>query len=175
MSAARRLAFRLAAYLDCIGATPVLSGATYKEYCAALSAQLISLESEQRERGIREGQRRIREAPGLEKAAGHLIPVPPQIPPRPGKWRRKREKYRQKMRLWPLYTPPCPVCRIFGNLPKRSWPSFAMAEAVRLRQGDPHLRVYACPVTLGCFHLGHPRRRKARAKDDLSLTTNAKG
>jgi hypothetical protein len=116
---------------------------------------------------MREGEKLISKAPGLEKTAGHLVPVHPRIPPRPGKWQQRREKYQQKIRLWPPSTPPCSACRIFGNVPKRSWSDFAMAEAVRLRQGEPHLRAYPCPVAPGYFHLGHQRPRKTPVKNGL--------
>jgi hypothetical protein len=46
MSATRRqTAMRLALYLDCIGAKPLLIGNSYKEYCDALRIQYQSIET----------------------------------------------------------------------------------------------------------------------------------
>jgi hypothetical protein len=160
VSAGRQLALRLALYLDCSGIAPIVTGYSYKQYCDALSTQLMALEPEVRKRGRREGRKLIREAPGLQKAAGHLVPVPPRTPARPGKSLLLYEKYKRRMLLWPPETPPCPNCRIWGKpeLPKRSWPSWEIAEQVRLLQNEPDLRVYQCPANSEYWHLGHVKR-----------------
>lgn len=167
MRSARHLALRLALYLNCSDVVPVINGSTYKEYCAALNTQLMALETDMRTRGRREGRKLIREAPGLEKAAGHLVPVPPRTLPRPGRWQRRCDRYERKMRLWLPETPPCPGCRIIGRLAKRSYPTFAMAEEVCQLQNDPLLQVYACPVVPGYYHLGHPRPQNATPQGKL--------
>jgi hypothetical protein len=156
MNRSRRNALRLALYLDCIGVKAVLSGKCYREYCCALSNQFLSIDAEQRKAARRRGRELIRESPGLRKAAGHLIPVS-QPAPKGGRWRRNYENHKRKMLLWPSETPPCPVCRMWGGLPKRSWPSWELAEEVRLRQNDRLLSLYECPVQAGFWHLGHKR------------------
>jgi hypothetical protein len=157
MNRSRRNALRLALYLDCIGVKPILSGRSYREYCFALSTQFLSMGAEQRKEARRRGRKRIREAPGLRKAAGHLIPVSSPSAPRSGKWRRNYENYKRKMLLWPSETPPCPVCRMWGGLPKRSWPNWEQAEEIRIRQNDRLLSLFECPVQRGFWHLGHKR------------------
>ena len=71
---------------------------------------------------------------------------------------------------WDESTPPCPVCRLLGDLPKRSWPDPAMAEEVRLRS-DPTLKVYECPVQPGFWHLGHPRKTKGNLEPVRAIET----
>jgi hypothetical protein len=58
-----------------------------------------------------------------------------------------------------------------GNgFPKRSWPTREWAEEVRGRQHDLNiLRVYACPVQPGFWHLGH-YSGKAKKHKELELT-----
>jgi len=82
VSAARQLTLRMALYLDCCGVAPIVTGCNYKQYCNALNKQLMSLEPELRKRARTKGRRMICEAPGLEKASGRLVPVPPH--PAPG-------------------------------------------------------------------------------------------
>lgn len=137
-----------------------MTGYSYKQYCVALNNQLMLLEPELRKRGRREGRKLIRDAPGLEKAAGHLVPVPALTPPWPGRSHLRYEECKRRMLLWPAETPPCPVCRMWAKLPKRSWPSWEMAEEVRLRQKEPDLQVYQCPFRSGYWHLGHAKKRK---------------
>lgn len=155
MSNPRQLALRLAIYLECGGVTPIMTGHSYKQYCIALNNQLMLLEPELRKRGRREGRRLIREAPGLEKAAGHLVPVPPLTPPLSARSHLRNEQLKHRMMLWPEETPPCPVCRMWGGFPKKSWGSFEIAEEVRRRQREPNLRTYECPAQPGYWHLGH--------------------
>ncbi len=134
---------------------------SYQQYCDALNNQLMLLEPELRKRGRREGRKLILEAPGLEKAASHLVPVPPLTPPRDGRSHLRYEHCERRMLLMPAETPPCPVCRMWGKLPKRSWSSWEMAEQVRLRQKEPNLHVYQCPARSEYWHLGHIRMRKS--------------
>lgn len=88
MKQARRHALRLALYLDCAGASPVLVGSSYRMYCRSLSRQLASLPLELRRQGRTAGRKRIREEGGLQRAAGHLVPIPA-----PGPARRTKEEH----------------------------------------------------------------------------------
>jgi hypothetical protein len=126
---------------------------------------------------MREGEKLISKAPGLEKTAGHLVPVHPRIPPRPGKWQQRREKYQQKIRLWPPSTPPCSACRIFGNVPKRSWSDFAMAEAVRLRQGGTAPAGLPVSGSARIFPSGPPASTEdsGQERSPLGITGGCKG
>jgi hypothetical protein len=163
MSATRQTAMRLALYLDCIGVKPLLIGNSYKEYRDALRIQYQSIEPGLRKEGRTKGRKLIRETEGLDRVACHLVPVLPPAPLLPlaqdkiAKWRLRSENYKRKALLWPPETPPCPKCKMWAGLPKRSWPSRKSAEKVRLRQRDPMLRVYECPVQPGFWHLGHRR------------------
>lgn len=170
VSAARRLALRLALYLDCSGTKPVLVGySSYKQYCCTLQKQLAALEPALKKQAQKKGRKLIREAPGLEKAAHHLVVVHPPTPSSGGKWRRRSEQYKHKMLLWAPETPPCPVCRMWGDLPKRSYPSRKHAEDILLRQNDRKLNAYECPAQPGLWHLGHTRRKKSTTDaDDLT-------
>ncbi len=120
----------------------------------------MSLEPELRKQARRKGRKIISEAPGLEKAAGHLVPLPPHTTLRRWRWRRRYEQCKRRVLLWPPETPPCPVCKMWGKLPKRSWPRWDLAEEVRLRQNEPSLRTYECPAQPGYWHLGHLPRSK---------------
>jgi hypothetical protein len=165
MSATRQTAMRLALYLDCIGAKPLLIGNSYKEYCDELRIQYQSIEPGLRKEGRRKGRKLIRETAGLDRVACHLVPVLPPAPLLPpaqykiAKWRRRSENYKRKVSLWPPETPPCPNCKMWAGLPKRSWPSRECAEKIRLGQRDPTLRVYECPMKPGFWHLGHRRMK----------------
>lgn len=160
MSDSRELALRLAIYLECGGVTSISTGDTYKQYCIELNNQLMSLEPELRKRGRREGRKLIRDAPGLEKAAGHLVPVLSLTPPLRRNSDLRSEQRKRRMTLWLAKTKTCPVCRMWGGYPKKCWESFEIADAVRRRQGDPDLRVYQCSAMPQYFHLGHVRVRR---------------
>ncbi len=154
MNPTRKAAMRLASFISAIeGAEPIVVGTTYKKRCEALLNQYLSFPREQRKEGRQKARKLIREV-GMERAAGHLVPVLP-IPPRGnGKFRRNYLAYQRRMQLWGPEAPPCPVCRMaWCGLPKRSW-SREQAEQIRLRQGDG-LHVFPCPHQPGFFHLGH--------------------
>ena len=153
MNSTRRSAMRLALFLGCVDVEAnLMKGSTYKEHFVTLTGQFLSLDLELRKEARRRGRKRIREAPGLEMAAGHLIPR--TLPTQP-KRERRTHKSRKKIQHWPRETPPCAVCRMGCGLPKRSWPSQEIAETIRLRQNDPLLVVYECPAQPGFWHLGH--------------------
>lgn len=119
---------RLALYLDSIQQTPNVSGDNYREYVVNLTRQFQQLSAEQREDAKRLGRMRIRECGDLNAAASHLVPVPAK------KIRQELalQKRREKASRWPPETPACPRCKVRGyGIPKRSWPSQEMAEAVR--------------------------------------------
>lgn len=156
MKLARRHALRFALYLDCAGVLPVFTGSSYRVYHYALSGQLASLPPELRQQGRREGRKRIRELGGLALAAKHLVPAPSNGHPIVSTLS-SREKCEQMILRWSPDSPPCPVCRMWAGLPKRSWPSREIAEAAYARSGDPGLRVYPCPAQPRFWHLGHPR------------------
>jgi hypothetical protein len=140
---------RLALYLDSIQLTPNVSGKNYREYVVNLSRQLEQLAPEQRKEGKRRGRMRIRECGDLDAAASHLAPVPTKKI----LMELAFEKRREAACRWPPETPACPRCKVRGyDIPKRSWPSQEMAEAVRLTLRDPLMDTYPCPVQSGFWH-----------------------
>lgn len=177
MNEARKRAARLAVYLECAGQVPIIRGSTYRDYCDSLKKQYCALELELRWYARVEGRRRIREY-GLQTAAIGLIPVPPRVKARPKigpeKRRQQRARYLEQARRWPPDSPPCPKCRTARGLPKRCWPSLEMAEAVRVRQNDPGLRVYPCPAVQAgsCWHLGHRWRRAGISLSTIEPNSN---
>lgn len=160
MNPLRMGAARLAVFIESAGVVPLVQGSTYRDNFAALLDQYLRLEMELRWYARVEGRRRIREQ-GLKAAAIRLIPVPAPVCDLsrlgPDQRRRVRLEYRRKLRRHSPATPLCPKCRIESGMPKRSWPSRAMAEQARARQNDPRLHVYPCPVQAGYWHLGHRR------------------
>jgi hypothetical protein len=155
----RQLALRLAIYLECCGVTPIMTGHSYKQDCIALNNQLMALDPELRKYGRRAGRKLIREAPGLEKAGGHLVRVPTLTPPMSRNLDLQSEKRKRRMVVWLAKTKTCAVCRMWGGFPKKCWGSFEIADGIRQRQRDPALRVYQCPTDPTCYHLGHVRMR----------------
>lgn len=152
----RKIVLRLALYIECSGEKPLLLGNNYREYHLALANQFEALGNKERREGRRMGRKLIREAPGLEKAAGHLVPTFSPVPRGSGKWRKHYEAYKRNMLLWSTETPLCHSCKMaWSSLPKRLWPTRELADQIRLKQGDGELRVYECPVNPGRWHLGH--------------------
>jgi hypothetical protein len=148
---------RLALYLDSIQQTPNVSGNTYREYVVNLTRQFQQLAAEQRKDAKRLGRMRIRECGDLDAAASHLVPVPTKKIRLELAFQKRREKAGQ----WPLETPACPRCKVRGyDIPKRSWPSQEMAEAVQLSLRDSLMVTYPCPVQPGFWHLGHRKTPK---------------
>lgn len=150
-------AMRLALYLDSIQQTPNVSGNNYREYVVNLSRQFQQLSAGQRKDAKRLGRMRIRECGDLDAAASHLVPVPAK------KIRQELalQKRREKARRWPPETPACPRCKVRGyDVPKRSWPSQEMADAVRLFLRDSLMETYPCSVQPGFWHLGHRKTPK---------------
>jgi hypothetical protein len=148
---------RLALYLDSIQQKPNVSGNNYREYVVNLSRQLEQLAPEQRKDAKRLGRMRIRECGDLDAAASHLVPVPTKRI----RLELALQKRREKAGRWPPETPPCPRCKVRGyDIPKRSWPSQEMAEAVRLSLQDSLMVTYPCPVQPGFWHLGHRKTPK---------------
>jgi hypothetical protein len=148
---------RLALYLDSIQQKPNVSGNNYREYVVNLGRQLEQLAPEQRKDAKRLGQMRIRECGDLDAAASHLVPVPTKRI----RLELALQKRREKAGRWPPETPPCPRCKVRGyDIPKRSWPSQEMAEAVRLSLQDSLMVTYPCPVQPGFWHLGHRKTPK---------------
>lgn len=154
MNRTRKAAMRLACFIASSGeAKPIVVGTTYKANCKALLNQYLSFPREQRKEGRRKARELIREM-GMERAAGHLVPVLPPPPRGSGKFRRNYLAYQRRMQSWGPEAPPCPVCKMaWCGLPKRSW-SRELAEQIRLRQGDG-LYIYPCPSQPDFFHLGH--------------------
>jgi len=150
---------RLALYLDSIQQTPNVSGNNYREYVVNLGRQFQQLAPEQRKDAKRLGRMRIRECGDLDAAASHLVPVPTKTI----RMELAFQKRREKAGRWPAETPACPRCRVRGfDIPKRSWPSQEMAEAVRLSLRDPLMVTYPCPVQSGFWHLGHRKNRRTQ-------------
>jgi hypothetical protein len=125
------------------------------------------LDPEQRKLARRTGRQLIWEAGSVAKAAAALkTQVVQQSTASRGPSvvaARNRAHFRQKKfdhirQGWSPLTPACPSCRMGIGFPKRSWPTREWAEEVWAKQHDRHLmRVYACPVQPGFWHLGHLR------------------
>jgi hypothetical protein len=157
MPSLKSQAMRLALYLDSVQQTPNVSGESYLDCIHSLMGQFQRLSVEQRKEARRLGRIRIRECGDLDAAAGYLVPVPTKAIRHELRLQKRREKASQ----WPAEMPACPQCKVRGfHIPKRSWPSQEMAEAVRLSLGDPLLVTYPCPVQPGYYHLGHIKVRK---------------
>jgi hypothetical protein len=148
---------RLALYLDSIQQVPNVSGESYREYVGNLSRQYQNLSGEQRKEAKSLGRMRIRECGSLETAARHFVPIPAKAARMELAFQRRREK----ASLWPPESPACSRCKVRGHdIPKRSWPSQEMADAVRLSLRDPLMVTYPCPAQPDFWHLGHQKRQK---------------
>ncbi len=144
MTKARRRIVRIALMLQVAGIEPAFAGCNYPAMKAGLDLQLSRITPSRRKAARRQALRLISEAGGLEKAADHLVPHPPQqnssgreppIQPSPKQIRR------------------CSVCRMRYGF-KRSFSSQEAARKVCERQRDPALVVYPCPAGSG-WHIGH--------------------
>jgi hypothetical protein len=164
VSVRRRLAARLALMIECAGRVPEIAGSGYREYCRSLETQYLSIERTVRRRARVEARRLIREI-GLRGVAARLIPVPSSSNSDTRKIRTAAifEQAMEKIKQWPKETPPCPHCRMFAGLPKKSYPSREIADEVRRQQRDPSLFTYPCPTRPGSWwHLGHRRGKQSR-------------
>jgi hypothetical protein len=148
---------RLRLDLRCIGIEPTVPG-------APIQSQYAALEPEQRKFARSTGRRLLREAGSIASAVAALDHLGVQqttltsTPPAaaPFRARSKKEIFEHFLRRWSPLTPPCPSCRMGNGFPKRSWPSREWADEVWAKQHDrDRLRVYACPVQPGFWHLGH--------------------
>ena len=158
---AKGLKRRLKLYLRSIQIEPGLNFLT----------QYDELAPEQRKLARLTGRRLIREAGSIAKAVAALkIPAihDGEVSGTPSVAALTRAQFREKRfdqisQKWSPLTPACPSCRMgHGLFPKRSWPTREWAEEVWARQPDRHLmRVYACPVQPGFWHLGHISRASA--------------
>jgi len=138
---------RLALYLDSIYQTPNVSAASYRKCVGNFMRQFQELSAENRKEGGRLGRLRIRRSGDLEAAAGCLVPVPASALRREAKLQKRRDTASH----WPPETPACFHCKVRGYyIPKRSWPSQEIADAVRLSVRDPLMATYACPGQPGC-------------------------
>jgi hypothetical protein len=146
---------RLKLYLRSIGIEPTASGA---------AIQYEALEAVQRKLARGAGRQLIREAGSIKKAVASLnhsgareaivSNTPPIIVP--SRTRSKKEVFEHIRRRWSPLTPPCPSCQMGNGFPKRSWPSREWVDEVWANQHDrDRLRIYACPVQPGFWHLGH--------------------
>ena len=136
------------------GVKPVFVGCNYRAMQAALDQQLHSLAPNRRKAVRRQALRLISAAGGLQRAADHLVPRPPQ------QGRTGREPHNQPSLTQMLHrapkTPRCSVCRMRLGRKKRTYETEAAARKVCEIQRDPGLVVYACPAPAGGgWHLGH--------------------
>jgi hypothetical protein len=178
MTKGKRRARRLALYLSSIGIQPVLSASSYKQWAADLQTQYNTLEVGLRKLARRSGRCLVRESGSVELATASL-PTPIFIQTQAAnsqqaafRSRSREEQFKYISRRWSALTPPCPSCRMGNGYPKRSWPTREWVEEVWGRQHDRDiLRVYACPVQSGFWHLGHIRRQAASAglTDEISI------
>jgi hypothetical protein len=148
---------RLRLYLRCIGIEPTVPG-------VPIQSQYAALEPEQRKLARSTGRRLVREAGSVANAVAAMDHLGAQqttlgsAPPAaaPSRARSRKEIFEQFRRRWSPLTPPCPSCRMANGFPKRSWPGREWADEVWAKQHDrDRLRVYACPVQPGFWHLGH--------------------
>jgi hypothetical protein len=164
MNNIKRRSRRLALYLLCIGVRPLPAG---------LQIQYNALEPTQRKLARETGRWLIKEEGSIAKAIATLTnPVVVQetrIVPLVVSLTRaqaREEAFKYISRRWSALTPPCPSCRMGNGFPKRSWPTREWAEEVWRRQHDLNiLRVYACPVQPGFWHLGHHSRKTRKHKE----------
>jgi hypothetical protein len=166
MTKDKRRARRLALYLSSIGIPTVPPANSYKQSAAALQAQYNALEIGQRKLARHTGRRILKESGSIAVAVASLtnpVALQPQTgdsPPLAPRVRSREEQFDFIRRHWSALTPPCPSCRMRNGFPKRSWPTRKWADEVWGRQHDRDtLRVYACPVQSGFWHLGHIRRQ----------------
>jgi hypothetical protein len=166
MTKGKRRARRLALYLSSIGIPTVPSANSYKQSAAALQAQYNALEVGQRKLARQTGRRLLKESGSIAIAVASLanpVALQPEVANSPPVAPRARSRSREEQfdsirRRWSALTPPCPSCRMRNGFPKRSWPTRNWADEVWGRQHDRDtLRVYACPVQSGFWHLGHIR------------------
>ncbi len=158
---------RLALYLDSIHQTPNMSGRSYRECLGKLVRQFQKLSVEQRKEARRLGRIRIRNSASLDAVAGCL----PAMTARALRQEIRFQRRRDTARHWPPGTPACFQCkwRVSGHdVPKRSWPSREMADAVRISLRDPRMVTYVCPVQPGYFHIGHSTDGTIQPKDQSS-------
>jgi hypothetical protein len=164
MNSSKRRSRRLALYLLCIGVRP---------WAAGLQTQYNALEPGQRKLARKTGRRLIKEKGSIAKAIATLAnPVVIQetriVPLVVSQTRAqaREEAFKYISRRWSALTPPCPSCRMGNGFPKRSWPTREWAEEVWGRQHDLNiLRVYACPVQPGFWHLGHYSGKTKKHKE----------
>jgi len=154
MTRFRRRVVMRAHMLIVAGVKPVFVGCNYRAMQAALDQQLHSLAPNRRKAVRRQALRLISAAGGLQRAADHLVPRPPQ------QGRTGREPHNQPSLTQMLHRPPktprCSVCRMRLGRKKRTYETEAAARKVCEIQRDPGLRVYACPAAAGGgWHLGH--------------------
>ena len=156
MKKGKRRVRRLALYLRSIGIQPNGAGT---------QSQYDQLEQDQRKLARRTGRQLLIQFGSIAKAivalTNHVVQKaladnPPAVVPR----NRSREaQFLHNLSRWSLVTPPCPSCRMGCGFPKRPWPTREWADEVRGRQHDrDKLRVFACPVQPGFWHLGHMGR-----------------
>jgi len=164
MKKGQRRARRMALYLSSIGIPPVPSAGSYKQWAAVLQAQYNALEVGQRKLARQTGRRLLKESGSIAIAVAslaHPVALQPEVansPPVAPRTRSRDEQFAYIRRRWSTLTPPCPSCRMRNGFPKRSWPTRKWADEVWGRQHDRDtLRVYACPVQPGFWHLGHIR------------------
>jgi hypothetical protein len=156
MKKGKRRVRRLALYLRSIGIQPNAAGT---------QSQYDQLEQDQRKLARRTGRQLLIEFGSIAKAimaltnhvvqemlVGNSLPIVPRN-------RSREEQFLRKLSHWSPLTPPCPSCRMGCGFPKRSWPTKEWADEVRGKQHDrDSLRVFACPVQPGFWHLGHVGR-----------------
>jgi hypothetical protein len=162
MTKGKKQARRLALYLNSIGVPTLALVSSYAQWVAILETQYEALEMDQRKLARKTGRMLIRRSGSIELATASL-PVPAfqdlhsrPKPSIPTSTRTREEQFAITQSKWSVLTPPCPSCRMGNGFPKRSWPTREWAEEVWTRQHDrDRLRVYACPVQNGFWHLGH--------------------
>jgi hypothetical protein len=131
--ACKNAARRFVIFLSLAGVSPVLDQTSSRKKYMALYAQYCALPKEMQREARRQGRRMIREI-GIKVALAQLVPSylsPQPTPVSKRSWSDGRKAYLAYMQRWPPDTHPCPVCRVWCGLPKRSWPNQESASAAR--------------------------------------------
>jgi len=178
MTKGKRRARRLALYLGSIGISLVPPTSSYKQWAVDLQNQYNALGVEQRKLARRNGRRLVKKM-GSAQLATAFLPPPIFLLPQTARSlsvapisRSRKEYFKHISKNWSALTPPCPSFRMGNRFPKRSWPTQDWGKEVWRRQHDrDSLRVYACPVQQGYWHLGHIRRSNTSVfrPDEISI------
>jgi hypothetical protein len=151
---------QLALYIHSIGIEPNITGQNYRAYVGNLDRQFQQLDYGRRQEAEQRGRKLINEV-GFEAATANLVPIPPNQLRR----ERVRQKRLERMKCWPVDTPPCSSCKFrYLKLPKKSWPSLESAQSELAKHKNTRVVVYPCPANQGYWHLGRLKQKYLKEK-----------